>query len=231
MQIIKASEQREARTCGIVYGAPGAGKTVAIPFILPGQKKLIIDIDRSSRVLQSPKTQESIPGLAEAVKEVDIVDVGLDMRRWVEAVQWLESGAFAEYGLVVVDNVSELEHQMLTEYGRVGKNDGAPELLHYNRVQFKIVDYVRRFRAMDTNIIFTAWEDRQDYVLPSGEKYTLAVPRLSGKSMDTVCGLCNTVAHLENGKERRYFRLERSKDVYAKDQIQGRKYCEIGELI
>ena len=231
MEIQKASDPVEQKTCGILYGAPGSGKTVSIPFLSNGAKTLLIDVDRSSQVLRSLQAQAKIEGLAEAINNIDIVNIGLDMSKWVEVVNWLDAGNYKTYPLIVVDNISELESQMLTEYGRIGKNDGAPELLHYNRVQFKIVDYIRRFRAWDTNVLFTAWEDRMDVVQPSGEKYTLAVPRLSGKSMDTVCGLCNVVAHLQMGKTTRFFELERTKTIYAKDQIQGRKYCAINELI
>jgi len=231
MELIKGSELSEALTCGIIYGAPGAGKTTALPFILPKKRKLIIDIDRSSQVLQSKKVREKVPGLTEAMEYVDILKVGLDLKKWVEAVEWLENGAASKYALVAVDNATELEHQMLTAYGRLGKNDGAPELLHYNRVQFKMIDYVRRFRALGTNVIFTAWEERQEVTFVSGEKYTHTVPRFSGKSLDNICGLCNVVAHIELGKEQRFFRLERTKEIYAKDQIQGRAYCAISELI
>jgi phage nucleotide-binding protein len=156
---------------------------------------------------------------------------GEGVNSFIETIKWLEEGAYKNYELICIDNISELENQMLTEYGRIGKNDGAPEMLHYNRVQFKIVDFIRRFRAMDTNVIFTAWEDRQDVIYPSGDKYTQSIPRLSGKSVDTVCGLCNLVAKIEIGEKQRYFQLERTKSVYAKDQIKGRKYCTIPELL
>lgn len=209
----------------------GTGKTVSLALIKTKGKKLIIDIDRSSQVLRTKEASEKIQGLKENLNDIDIINIGLDINKFVETVKWLENGAFKNYDLICVDNISELENQMLTEYGKVGKNDGAPEMLHYNRVQFKIVDYVRRLRALNTNKIFTAWEDRQDVVYPSGEKYTQTVPKLSGKSADTVCGLCNLVAKIEIGKEQRYFQLERTKTTYAKDQIKGRKYCAIQDLI
>ena len=230
MDIQKASDLIDTKVCGILYASPGSGKTVAVPYIANGRKTLLIDVDRSSQVLRSKTTLEKIDGLGELTKNIDIVSIGLDMKKWVEVTEWLETGAWKDYKLIVIDNISELESQMLTEYGRIGKNDGAPELLHYNRVQFKIIDYVRRYRTFDTNVIFTAWEERLDMVQPSGEKYTQVVPRLSGKSLDNVCGLCNVVAHLQMGKEQRYLELERTKSVYAKDQIQGRKYCAISEL-
>ena len=211
--------------------ALGTGKTVSLSLIKTKGKKLIIDIDRSSQVLRTKEATENIEGLKEELENIDIINIGLDINKFIETINWLETGAHKDYDLICVDNISELENQMLTEYGRIGKNDGAPEMLHYNRTQFKMVDFVRRFRAMGTNVIFTAWEDRQEVIYPSGEKYTQSIPKLSGKSADTICGLCNLVAKIEIGKEQRYFQLERTKTTYAKDQIKGRKYCAIKNLI
>lgn len=231
MQIQKASNIIEPKMCGIIYASPGSGKTVSLALIKTKGKKLIIDIDRSSQVLRTKEAVERIDGLKESLENIDIIDIGLDINKFLEVLKWLEDGAYKNYELICLDNISELENQMLTEYGRISKNDGAPELLHYNRVQFKIVDYVRRLRVLDTHKIITAWEDRQDVVYPSGEKYTQSIPRLSGKSVDNVCGLCNLVAKIEMGKEQRYFQLERTKTAYAKDQLKGRKYCAISDLL
>lgn len=231
MEIQKASEIITPKICGLVYASPGSGKTVSLALIKTKGRKLIIDIDKSSQVLRTKEAIENIEGLKENLENIDIIDIGLDINKFLEVLDWLEQGAYKNYELICLDNISELENQMLTEYGRISKNDGAPELLHYNRVQFKIVDYVRRLRALDTNKIITAWEDRQDVVYASGEKYTQSIPRLSGKSCDNICGLCNLVAKIEMGKEQRFFRLERTKETYAKDQIKGRKYCAITDLI
>lgn len=231
MVVQKASDIIEPKMCGIIYASPGSGKTVSLALIKTKGKKLIIDIDKSSQVLRTKEAVEKIDGLKESLENIDIIEIGLDINKFLEVLQWLESGAYKNYELICLDNISELENQMLTEYGRISKNDGAPELLHYNRTQFKIVDYVRRLRALDTHKLITAWEDRQDVVYPSGEKYTQSIPRLSGKSVDNVCGLCNLVAKIEMGKEQRYFQLERNKSVYAKDQLKGRKYCAIQDLL
>ena len=131
----------------------GTGKTVSLALIKTKGRKLIIDIDRSSQVLRTKEASQNIQGLKENLKDIDIINIGLDINKFVDTIKWLESGAYKDYDLICVDNISELENQMLTEYGRVGKNDGAPEMLNYNRVQFKIVDYVRRLRALNTNKI------------------------------------------------------------------------------
>lgn len=231
MKIEKASNLIEPKMCAIIYAAPGSGKTVSLALIKTKGKKLIIDIDKSSQVLRTQEAVNKIEGLKENLENIDIIEIGLDINKFLEVLKWLEDGAYKNYELICLDNISELENQMLTEYGRISKNDGAPELIHYNRTQFKIVDYVRRLRALDTHKIITAWEDREDIIYPSGEKYTQSVPKLSGKSADNVCGNCNIVAKICMGKNERYFQLERTPSVYAKDQLKGRKYCSLQNLI
>jgi phage nucleotide-binding protein len=220
MEVLRSEDLEVAKVTGLIYGQPGAGKTTALAKItkVNDKKTLVIDIDNSSAVLRGE------PNIA-------VVKIGLDMTKWVECVEWLENGAYKDYGLICIDNLTELEHQMLTAYGRIGKNDGAPELGHYNKTQFKIVDYVRRLRQLPVDVLFTCWEDMKEVVHPDGTKYSMLVPRLSGKSVDVVCGLCNMVARIEMGKEERFFRLESSKTYYAKDQIYKRKYCALEDLI
>lgn len=231
MKIEKASNLIEPKMCAIIYAAPGSGKTVSLALIKTKGKKLIIDIDKSSQVLRTQEAVNKIEGLKENLENIDIIEIGLDINKFLEVLKWLEDGAYKNYELICLDNISELENQMLTEYGRISKNDGAPELIHYNRTQFKIVDFVRRLRALDTHKIITAWEDRQDIIYPSGEKYTQSVPKLSGKSADNVCGNCNIVAKICMGKNERYFQLESTPSAYAKDQLKGRKYCSLQNLI
>ncbi|MEG1619860.1 MAG: AAA family ATPase [Eubacterium sp.] len=207
MNIVKATELQTKEITALIYAAPGMGKTTALGY-LPG-KTLILDIDHSSDVLAGNEN-------------IDIVYIDNNLMNFNPVLQELEGGH--TYDNICVDNLSELEKCMLTEYGKQGKNDGAPELIHYNRTNFKIVDYVRRFRALPGNTVFTAWEEMSEITYPSGEKYTRFVPMLGKKTKDGVCGLCNMVAHLEYGKES-------SQTAYAKDQVYKRKYCEIGGLI
>ncbi len=226
MEILKSEDLVIPKIMGIIYGNPGSGKTTALSKIIavsevedaPPKKTLIIDIDNSTNVLRG-------------IAGIEIIKIGLQMKTWLEVLDWLEQGGYKDYGLIGIDNLTELEHQMLTEYGRVGKNDGAPEIGQYNKTQFKIVDYVRRLRALPVDVIMTAWEDTKDTIYADGSKYTTAIPKTSGKSVDVVCGLCNLVAKIEQGKEQRYFRLEGDNSRYAKDQVFRRKYCTLENLI
>ena len=55
-------------------------------------------------------------------------------------------------------SLSNLERGMLAYFGRIGKNNGVPDMQSYQRVDFKIVDWCRQFRSLPCNVIFIAWE-------------------------------------------------------------------------
>jgi phage nucleotide-binding protein len=177
---------------------------------------MILDIDHSTDVLAG-------------AKNVDIVYIDSALTNLMPVLEELEQGH--DYDNICVDNLSELEKCMLTEMGKTGKNGGAPELVHYNRTNFKLVDYIRRFRSLKGNIIFTAWEEINEIIYPTGEKFTRFYPMLTGKTKDNVCGLCNIVAHLKFNEEGRIFQLEETNIEYAKDQVYKRKQCKVKELI
>jgi phage nucleotide-binding protein len=220
MQITKIADLKTDKVSALIYSAPGNGKTSMLGE-LKG-KTLIIDVDRGTSVLAGQTADISVVRLDEELNDLFKVIANLEKS--------------CPFDNVCIDSLSELEKSMLTVYGREGKNDGAPELAHYNRTQFKIADLCRRFRALDCNVIFTAWETTSDHIHPSGEKYTQAKPMLSGKCADTICGLCDIVGRLEistkdDSAGKRYIRLEASPVVVAKDRIYKRKFCKTNELI
>lgn len=220
MQILKLSELKKTNVTALIYAPPGIGKTSLLAE-LPG-KTLIIDVDEGTSVLVGKEA------------DIEIVRLDEDLQNMIEVITKLEESC--PFDNVCIDSLSELEKKMLTVYGRLGKNDGAPEMLHYNRVQFKITDICRRVRALPANKIFTAWETLVEYVHPSGEKYTQAKPMLSGKTTETICGLCDVVGHLEISTQKdaegmRFIRLESTPTVIAKDRINKRRFCRTNELI
>ncbi len=216
MHILKAKDIKADKQTMFIYAPPGFGKTTLLG-TLKG-RTLIVDVDQGTSVLQGKEA-------------VDIVRLEPSLRDLNELLTMLEKKN--EYVNICIDSLSELERAMLTFYGREGKNDGAPEMQHYLKVQYKLADYCRRFRALSGNTIFTAWEDLREFVAPSGEKYTQARPLLGGKSVDLICGLCDTVGRLiistKDGE--RYIQLEGSSTVVAKDRLKKRKFCKFEELI
>ena len=215
MQILKAKDLKEEKVTALFYGPPGIGKTSALG-ALPG-KTLIIDVDRGTSVLKGSEN-------------VDIVRLTEDLSGLPEILK--ELSAKCTYDNVCIDSLSELERGMLAFFGRMGKNDGVPQLQDYGRVNYKLVDYCRQYRALDANIIFTAWEDRREIVAPTGEKYTQCCPLLRDKVVDNVCGLCDIVGQIVTGKDgERFIRLEGSQGVVAKDRLKKRKFMKFGEAL
>ena len=215
MQILKLSEIKTGYQSALIYARPGMGKTTLLG-MLPG-RTLIVDVDRGTEVL------------AGGHAHVDVCRLNEDLSDLPELCKTLEANC--PYDFVCIDSLSELEKSMLTVLGRAGKNNGAPELGHYNQTQFKIADYVRRFRALPCSTVFTAWEEPKEVTGSDGTKYQVFRPALSGKTSDIICGLCDTVARIvitPDGK--RILQLSATNYSVAKDRIKKREYCGFDEL-
>jgi phage nucleotide-binding protein len=125
---------------------------------------------------------------------------------------------------------------MLTYMGKMGRNDGLPDVSDYGRVNMKLVDIVRTLRGIPANIIITAWEKLAEVVAPTGEKYTRAQPLIREKVADNVCGLCDVVGRIvisdkEENKGERFIVLSGATTIVAKDRLRKRAYCKFEELM
>lgn len=216
LKITNAADIRQNKLTALLYGAPGAGKTTALGF-LPG-RTLVIDVDQGTTVLAGNK-------------KVDVIRLSPDLSEAKEILSELEKKC--DYDFVCVDSLSELERAMLAYLGRAGKNGGAPELGHYNQVQFRIADFCRTLRTLPATIVFTCWEEQKDVVSIGGEKRTQTRPMMSGKTGDVICGLCDIVGNLAVSQKdgKRYALLSGSADVVAKDRIFKREFCPVEEFI
>lgn len=216
MQILKATELQDEKVTALFYAPPGMGKTTLLGSL--SGKTLIVDVDRGTSVLKGKEN-------------VDIVRLSEDLSDLPEILKELQ--ASCPYDNVCIDSLSELERGMLTYFGRIGKNDGVPEMGHYQKVDFKIMDYCRQFRDLPCNIVFTAWEYLAEVIAVSGEKYTQARPMLRDKTVNNVCGLCDIVGQVivstKDGEH--YVRLEGTNTVVAKDRLRKRKFCRFEEVL
>jgi phage nucleotide-binding protein len=216
MQITKIADLKNDKVSALIYSAPGNGKTSTIG-MLKG-KTLIIDIDKGTSVLAGKSA------------DISVIRVDNELNDLFAVLKKLNESC--PFDNVCIDSLSELEKSMLTILGRTGKNNSVPELQHYQQVMFKMADICRQFRSLPANIIFTAWEQYVEHISPTGEKYTMAKPMLSGKSADTICGLCDVVGRIRFNKEgERVILLTASATEIAKDRINKRTACRPEDLI
>ena len=215
MNIIKAKDININKTTALIYGPPGVGKTTTLGQ-LPG-KTLLIDIDHSSDVLKGNEN-------------VDIVYTDRNLENLTGIINELMQGH--DYDNICIDNLSELQASMLDYLAKTGNNGGMNSQRDYGLVNVKMREYIRDFRAIKGNIIFTAWEVPDKITAPDGSQFVQYVPDLREKIRNNICGLCNVVGRLKQNEEgERIIQLTSTKDTYAKDQINKRKWCRTEEVL
>ena len=218
----------------LLYCAPGVGKSTALGLI--GEKSkgktLVLDVDRT--FVPTMAKDEVVHDFSKfEVLQVDNINTWTD---WTKKLTDLkaakESGNLADYENICVDNISELERCILSDLGRQGKNKGVPAQADYQYMQFKLMDSLRFMKSMGLNVIWTAWETTEDYVTLDGTCYTRSYPKISKKIVDNVCGLCEIVGKIIVNKDgERGVVMEATQNIYAKNQIDTRKICNVKEFI
>lgn len=203
----------------LIYGPPGMGKTSTLKF-LPG-KTLLLDVDRTSHVLSG---QENID-----IIEIDNVKT---WDAWVSTLTELGKMDLSGYENIAVDNVSELERCLLADLGRQGKNRGVPSMGDYQYMQFKIVDSLRYLKSLDKRLIWTAWEDTDEYIDAGGQKWNRTYPQINRKILNNVLGLCDVVGKmLIKADGSRGFTFQATNSVYAKNQLDAREGAKQDGLV
>ena len=218
----------------LLYCAPGVGKSTALGLI--GEKSkgktLVLDIDRT--FVPTMAKDEVVHDFSKfEVLQVDNINTWTD---WTKKLTDLkaakETGKLTEYENICVDNISELERCILSDLGRQGKNKGVPAQADYQYMQFKLMDSLRFMKSLGLNVIWTAWETTEDYVTLDGTCYTRSYPKISKKIVDNVCGLCEIVGKIIVNKDgERGVVMEATQNIYAKNQIDTRKICNVKEFI
>lgn len=218
-KITNAADLKNSKGTYLIYGAPGMGKTTALKY-LPG-KTLVLDVDRTSKVLKGCKNIDII--------EVDNINT---WDFWEKLIIELYNNYRSKYDNIAVDNVSELERCILSDLGSKGRNKGVPSQGDYQYMQFRLVNSLRYMKNLDCNIIWTAWETTDLYTTADGQQFNRTYPQINGKILNNVLGLCDVVARLMiNGEGQRGFVMSATNSIFAKNQLDDRKGCLQNELI
>lgn len=220
----------------LLYCPPGVGKSTAIGLIAEASegKTLVLDVDRTiSTTLAKREVVKDTDKIV--IWQVDNINTFED---WTDCLKDLvsmrDSGELANAGIttIAVDNISELERCILSNLGMLGKNKGVPAQADYQYMQFKLVNSLRLMKTLGVNVVWTAWEDVRSIVAPDGTSYSQLIPKMSLKIVDNICGLCDVVGKIFVNKDGMHgILMEAQQNIYAKNQLDGRKACKVEDFI
>lgn len=218
----------------LFYAPPGVGKSTMLGIIAEKSigNTLVLDVDRT--ITQTLKKKTVVKDTSKiSVRQVSLSNTWDDWNMVLAELDALEKeGRLLSLENICIDNISELERCLLADLGSKGKNDGVPSQGDYQKVQFKIVNSLRHLKQLGLNLYITAWETVEQFSSPDGSQYSRVFPKMSVKIVDNVCGLCDIVAKIGIDKDgERTLTMDAVKNVYAKNQIDDRKYIKVGDFI
>ncbi len=231
MELKKITNESRPYTA-LLYCKPGGGKSTAIGLIAEASEgnTLVLDVDRTiTRTLAKKEVVKNIDKVF--VQEIDNINT---FEGWSKVLMEITPDFLKQNNIttVAVDNISELERCILSDLGAKGKNKGVPAMADYQYMQFKLVNSLRYMKSWGVNIVWTAWEIAEPFTHPDGTQYTRLLPKISTKIVDNICGLCDIVGWIGVNKEGGHsILLEATQNIYAKNQVDARKSCEVQEFI
>lgn len=237
MNILKMSEINTHKLpyTALLYCRPGVGKSTAIGLASEASEgyTLVLDIDRTiERTLAKKEVVQNTDKLL--VLKIDNINTFKDWTDNLKSIGEDNAKMLRDSNIttVAVDNISELERCILSDLGAQGKNKGVPAQADYQYMQFKLVNSLRYMKSWGVNILWTAWETMDQYTAPDGTGYSRLVPKVSAKIVDNICGLCDAVGWIGVNKDGEHkVLLNATQNIYAKNQIDSRKVCDVQDLI
>ncbi|PGM94524.1 AAA family ATPase [Bacillus cereus] len=201
----------------IIYSKPGNGKTT-IAGLLPG-KTLVLDIDGTSQVLSG-------------YENVDVAKIdGTNPHDSILQFYALAKANNGKYDNIFIDNLTHYQKLWLLKKGENTKS-GMPELKDYALLDNHLLKIVETFNALDSNIIFTAWETTRNITHDDGQQYTQFIPDIRDKIVNHIMGIVHVVGQLvKKADGTRGFILEGNQSVFAKNHLDQREGCLQSELL
>lgn len=208
---------------GVVYAAPGVGKTHCVgEFIEEGKENevLIIDIDKSSRVVRNIRPNAHI------VRIASFDDLSeLHMLLKTNDPDW------SSYKTIIFDTLTNGEQIMLWDILK-RKGKVLPQIDHYGERAHRMRQFIQEWREIGRNVIFVCHEKESDIREEDaeGEEVVLnrKMPEMSGKLSILLCGDVDLVLRLcirevpqkSTGEKtrRRVFQTFKTNTIFAKDR-------------
>ena len=242
MQLNRISDMSNVPYTALLYCPPGVGKSTAIGLIAEASEgnTLVLDVDRTiSRTLAKGEIVKDTSKIfvvpVENRGKNEKIGCAGTFESWKNLLKNEITPEFLKENdirTVAVDNISELERCILSDLGSQGKNKGVPAMADYQYMQFQLVNSLRQMKGWGVNIVWTAWDVKEPFVMPDGTQYTRVVPRISSKVVDNICGLCDVVGKIFVNKDGEHgIILEATQSTYAKNQIDTRKGCRVEDFV
>lgn len=228
--------KEDSKYTALLYCPPGIGKSTAIGLISEASEgnTLVLDIDRTitKTLAKGEIVKDTSKLFVEQVDNINTFDA------WTATLMELktlkENGQLDANDIrtIAVDNISELERCILSDLGAKGKNKGVPAMADYQYMQFKLVNGLRWMKSLGVNVVWTAWEIAEQFTNPDGSQYSRLYPKCSTKIVDNICGLCDVVGKIFVNKDGQHgILLEATQNIYAKNQIDSRKFCKVEDFV
>lgn len=216
----------------LLYCPPGVGKTTAIGLIAErgNGNTLILDVDRT--VTKTLSKDEIVKDTSKIYTvQIDNINTFEAWTNTLKELAEMKKAGKLDFETIAVDNISELERCILSDLGSKGKNKGVPAMADYQYMQFKLVNSLRYMKELGVNVVWTAWETVEQFTHPDGSQYSRLYPKISAKILDNICGLCDVVGKIAINKDGQHgIILEATQNIYAKNQIDNRKFCKVEEF-
>jgi phage nucleotide-binding protein len=204
----------------LVYGPSGAGKTVNSTLV-KGKKNLLLCSDNSHIVLNNFKRDNLTIEVVEHWLDKD--KVGKPQNCFIK--QFENAVESKKYDNIIVDNISDLFDMAILEMDDSGRYKDMRQA--YQTVYQELKRLARKAAQVDCNVIFTAWTDLQEIILPDGQRTVRTQPKLPNKILDNFLGLTQIVAYVKTaereGQKAWYYVTEGTDTLYAKDQLATRR--------
>lgn len=210
----------------LIYAPSGGGKTCSTTQVKTGSRgrNLLLCSDNSHVVLRNFERPELDIEIVEHWMETD--SAGKPQSHF--NAQFEKAVESQKYDNIIVDSLSDLFDLAILELDESGRYRDMRQA--YQLVYQNLKRLARIAGQLDVNVIFTAWHETDEIVLPDGQRATRTRPKLPMKILDNVLGLCNIVGYIntakdKSGEKRWFYHLEGSPTLYAKDQLFCRKNC------
>jgi len=196
-----------------IYGPSGIGKTYLATFF---ENCLIMDLEG---------------GITSIDKPTDYIIVDLDN---IEAT--IREVGKSKYKNIFFDSATMLETMLKLHYSEKSKM-GVPTMQDYHKLKININKYImmlKNLRILGKNVIVTFLENQIKIEEGDGTLVTMAYPYLETSQntlIKKLVGDFDVFGRMEMGKKERFFRLEASEKVFAKDRIFNKPAINIPQLV